>query len=139
MVHSSQALVIPTAQSAKPVLVRLTDAERAVLTVIGPDGGEYDWRAWSFAPLCEETGLERRIVRRACRSLTRKGLAAFEIGLWSEDWDRPAGAGYRSTAAGRQHFYSALLAEEATANAMGISALRGNEPSQNPLQEGVKP
>lgn len=38
-------------------------------------------------------GTARAGVRRACRSLARKGLAEYHKGLWTEDGE-PAGAGY---------------------------------------------
>lgn len=49
-----------------------------------------------FDPIVRETRLDRRQVRLACRSLKRKGLAEFSIGLWTDD-GTPAGAGYRAT------------------------------------------
>jgi hypothetical protein len=52
-----------------------------------------------FDPLARETGLDRKVVRRACRSLARKGLAEYGRGLWSEDGE-PAGSGYAATRAG---------------------------------------
>jgi DNA-binding MarR family transcriptional regulator len=52
-----------------------------------------------FAPIMEETGLDRRAVRRACRRLARHGLAQYEKGLC--DWDGNfRGAGYAITAKG---------------------------------------
>lgn len=89
-------------------LVRVTPNERAVLDILAPDGGDLDWRAYSFRPLVKQTGLDRRLVRLACRSLARKGLAAFEKGLWTEDGE-VAGAGYRATD-------------------KGVSALRARQP-----------
>lgn len=53
----------------------------------------------SFAPIMRETGLDRATVRRACRSLTRKGYAEYCRALWTEDGE-PAGAGYAATKAG---------------------------------------
>jgi hypothetical protein len=55
----------------------------------------------AFAYLGEETKLERKDVRRACRSLRRKGLTEFGAGLWSEDGEM-RGAGYAATRAGRE-------------------------------------
>lgn len=54
----------------------------------------------AFVYLGEETKLERKDVRRACRALRRKGLAEFGAGLWSEDGEM-RGAGYAATKAGR--------------------------------------
>ena len=53
-----------------------------------------------FQPLQDTTELSRHEVRRACRSLKRKGLASFMAGLWTEDGE-PAGSGYAITEAGR--------------------------------------
>ena len=53
-----------------------------------------------FAPLEEQTGLDRKTVRRHVRALARQGLAEYFRGLWSED-GTPAGAGYCITDAGR--------------------------------------
>jgi hypothetical protein len=41
----------------------------------------------------------RTAVRRACRSLARKGLAEYHKGLWTMD-GVPGGAGYAATMAG---------------------------------------
>jgi hypothetical protein len=42
---------------------------------------------------------ERKMIRRACRSLARKGLAEFHSALWSEDC-KLGGSGYCVTGAG---------------------------------------
>lgn len=54
-----------------------------------------------FRPLCDRTELDRRTVRRNVRALARKGLAEYFRGLWNEEGDAPAGAGYCITKAGR--------------------------------------
>lgn len=79
---------------------KINPKERLVLDYIGETGGDLDWCAYSFAPIMKNTGLTRPEVRRACRSLARKGLTAFERALWTEDGEM-VGAGYRATAAGR--------------------------------------
>ncbi len=53
-----------------------------------------------FAPIIEDTGLDRQTVRRHVRALARKGLAEYFRGLCNED-GQPAGAGYCITDAGR--------------------------------------
>lgn len=53
----------------------------------------------SFAPIMRRTRLSRKVARRACRSLARKGLASFRNGLWTEDGDL-YGSGYMATEAG---------------------------------------
>ena len=52
--------------------------------------------AFPFEPIAVNTGLDRKVVRRACRSLARKGLAQFIRGLW-DDEGNPAGSGYGPT------------------------------------------
>lgn len=73
--------------------------EWKVLAVLG-EGVEYDFGFWGFAGIMKQTGLDRKTVRRCCRSLRRKGLALFESGLWTDEGE-PAGSGYCSTAKGR--------------------------------------
>lgn len=70
-------------------------AEKRVLRFLVDQGGEY----FSFAPIMLETRLSRKVVRLACRSLARKGLASFRNGLWTEDGDL-YGSGYTATEAG---------------------------------------
>ncbi len=76
----------------------MTDTERRVLRSLGdlPEG-HYS----PFAPICDEWGLDRKAVRRACRSLARRGLTEFRAGLWNEDGET-AGAGYGLTPAGKE-------------------------------------
>lgn len=123
MVHSRDAL-IPTCREATKAAKRLTPNERAVLSFIGPDGGDVDWRAWNFKGIGRETGLERNLVRRACRSLTRKGYAAFEKGLWSEDGG-PRGSGYRATDAGKHLYWLALTDEQPSPHLTALIAALG--------------
>lgn len=52
-----------------------------------------------FEPIMRRTRLSRKVVRRACRSLARKGLASFRNGLWTEDGTL-YGSGYMATEAG---------------------------------------
>lgn len=54
----------------------------------------------SFGQIGHETGYPRAAVRRACRLLTRHGLARYSNGLWNDDG--PAGAGYGITTEGQQ-------------------------------------
>ncbi len=79
--------------------MKLNTIERQVLGFLtetwGDDGGY-----WSFAGICSNLQLERKQVRRACRSLARKGLAEYLRAGWSDEG--PAGAGYGSTRAGRE-------------------------------------
>lgn len=56
-----------------------------------------------FAHISRRTRLKRKAVRRACRSLARKGLAEYARGLFTCDGD-PYGAGYAATSAGLDYF-----------------------------------
>lgn len=82
--------------------MKVTDKEKSVLTALVEDYDTSGWDEtgfWSFDPLAKKTGLERRIVRLACRSLARKGLAKFMRGLVNMDGEM-AGAGYGATKEG---------------------------------------
>lgn len=57
------------------------------------------------ALLC--TGLDRKIIRRACRSLARKGLAKCCHGLCDEDGNF-RGSGYIATKAGASLMFNRL-------------------------------
>ena len=82
--------------------MKLTDNERAVLAVLADDNHLY----FSFDGIGEclsmdhEITLTRKEIRRACRSLARKGLAEYSRGLWNDD-GVPAGSGYGATKMGR--------------------------------------
>ena len=52
-----------------------------------------------FRPLSERTGLDVKLTRRIVRQLSRKGLAKFQSGLWTDEGE-PAGSGYGITDAG---------------------------------------
>jgi len=58
-----------------------------------------EWNYVNFKTLSEDTKMDRSEVRRIVRHLTRKGLAEFAKGLWTEDGD-PYGSGYCITAKG---------------------------------------
>jgi len=75
----------------------MNQAETAVLTFLA---GESEEQYWPFAPIMRETSLDRATVRKACRSLARKGYTAYMKALWNDFG--PAGAGYAATAAGRK-------------------------------------
>ena len=83
---------------------KLTENERLVLCVLCAKPDE-DFPFLSFAPICEGTKLDRKVVRRACRSLARKGLAEYERGLWNQSCE-PCGAGDGATAAGKGLIYA---------------------------------
>jgi hypothetical protein len=77
----------------------LNENERKVLSALAEDYDDLEWRAWYFRGLVADTKLNLSQVRRACRSLAKKGLAKFERGLFNEDGET-AGSGYRATRLG---------------------------------------
>lgn len=79
--------------------MRLNEKEHTILEALADSYHPEEWGAYSFAPLSKKVGLEIKEVRRACRSLARKGLAQYERVLVDSD-GVPAGAGYRATEEG---------------------------------------
>lgn len=79
--------------------LNLPHAQRKVLVFLAERWNE-DFGYLPFEPISRNTGLDVRLVRRACRALTRKGLAEFARGLWREDGG-PGGSGYAATESGR--------------------------------------
>lgn len=79
----------------------MTPTERTVLEVLasGEDYGGFCY--FNFAGICGKTGLDRKTIRRACRSLARKGLAEYGSALWNADGE-VGGAGYCATPEGRK-------------------------------------
>lgn len=61
-----------------------------------------------FRAIGRRARVNRKIVRRSCRSLARKGLAQFSRGLWSEDGE-PRGSGYAATKAGSERADAKLV------------------------------
>lgn len=83
-----------------------TPNEIKVLALLA-SGGE-DFGVMSFAGIARYVRLARKDIRRACRSLKRKGLAEFYRGCWTEDGE-PFGSGYGATKAGREAADAALV------------------------------
>lgn len=79
--------------------MKVNENEIKVLRQLAEEYSPDEWSAYSFAPLSRITGLDLKVVRRACRSLAKKGLAQYERTL-VDDEGRPAGAGYRATEEG---------------------------------------
>ena len=78
----------------------LSPNQRAVLeALVAACREDSDFCCLNFDALSERAGLDRKLVRRACRYLARKALAEFQKGLWT-DCGEPAGAGYGATPAG---------------------------------------
>ena len=83
--------------------VKLSENERKVLAVLIDGGGEESECGFFPFQSIKAAGaldLEVKQIRLACRSLKRKGMAAFCAGLWNDDG--PAGAGYAATNAALQ-------------------------------------
>jgi hypothetical protein len=80
---------------------RLNGNESTVLAILTEQGGEDSECGFlGFKGIEHEMpSLERQAIRRACRSLARKGLARYAKGLWTDD-GRPGGSGYAATKAG---------------------------------------
>lgn len=76
----------------------LTTEEARVLGALGHS--REDFGCYGFDDLALATGVDRKAVRRACRSLRERGLVEFHQTLWSEDGEM-MGAGYGATKAGR--------------------------------------
>lgn len=66
----------------------------ALVTYDGPEGQYYV----SFATISSDIGLDRKMVRRACRSLARKGLAEYQRTTWRDEG--VGGAAYGATKEG---------------------------------------
>ena len=82
--------------------MKLNENEKKVLMRLCccPDDPDYGGRFYAnFAGIMQDTKLDRKAVRRACRSLARKGLSEYGKGLCTEDGEL-AGSGYRATQAG---------------------------------------
>lgn len=88
--------------------VRLDEDQETVLAFLANTGGSCD-ACFSFGSIGADTGLDRRRVRLACRSLKRLGFAFYARGLWNDDGE-PRGAGYGLTRAGLFFAQSAGLA-----------------------------
>ncbi len=85
-------------------MASINDNERKVLAALVDAYSTYeDFCFKGFAGIMSFTGLDRKTVRRAARSLARKGLAQYGRGLWTEDGEM-AGSGYACTKAGAEQF-----------------------------------
>ena len=87
---------------------KLNEDMRLVLESLALNSGS-DWNCKGFASIAsdiESKKLDRKRIRFCCRALTRKGLAEFHRGLWTEDGE-PAGSGYCCTEAGRELIWNA--------------------------------
>lgn len=67
-------------------------------------GRGHDWTAFHLRCFVNDW-ITKDMARAICRSLTDRGFARYERGLWNEDGET-AGAGYRITDAGREYLNS---------------------------------
>jgi predicted GNAT superfamily acetyltransferase len=84
--------------------MRINEIERGVLKVlVAARESDSDFYFKNFASIKRSLPtyvyLDRAAIRRACRSLSRKGLAEYGKGLWNDDGE-VAGAGYAATREG---------------------------------------
>jgi hypothetical protein len=79
-------------------MTKINDNERKVLVILVDDWSS-DFPCYRFSFIARETKLEIPQVRRACRSLARKGLTQYVRGLFTEDGE-VAGSGYCATEKG---------------------------------------
>ena len=81
-------------------MAKLNPNERAVLRCLAQAQANsvFEPPYLPFAPIMARTGLDRRVVRLACRSLARKGYAGYSRGLCNDDG--LVGAGYGITKRG---------------------------------------
>jgi len=78
----------------------LSPVNLKVLKALNDSSGDFCFQ--SFATLMKETGLDRKVVRRACRFLARRGYAEFARGLWTDEGE-VAGSGYAATKEGLKY------------------------------------
>lgn len=83
----------------KVVIRKVNEKERKILEKLADEWHPDEWHAYSFKSLAKQTEMDVKDVRRACRSLARKGLAVYERVLVDMD-GIPAGAGYRASEEG---------------------------------------
>ena len=79
----------------------MNDKDQSILRFLASGGSSWEPWYFPFKPICQQTGMDRKEVRRRVRRLARNGYAEFCSGLWSED-GMPAGSGYCITKAGRE-------------------------------------
>ena len=79
-------------------LERVNENERKVLEVLAEEWSS-DTNCYFFKGIAAQTKLEIKQVRRACRSLAKKGYTEFVRGLFDDD-GMVAGSGYCATRKG---------------------------------------
>lgn len=78
--------------------MNLNDNECKVLAILADEYSD-EGRCYYFRSIAALSKLTIKEVRRACRSLAKKGFAKYERGLFNDDGE-VAGSGYGATEAG---------------------------------------
>lgn len=79
----------------------ISPTELACLRILAERYDDDEGNCYYFRSIAKETKLEIPLVRKAVRSLARKGLAEYMRGLFDQD-GMVAGSGYSCTAAGAE-------------------------------------
>ncbi|MBR9766471.1 MAG: hypothetical protein GYB53_23880 [Rhodobacteraceae bacterium] len=91
----------PEAMASYPAVQAFLD--RHVLQYMHDNSGGRGYGFFAFHLRCfVNDWITKDMARAICRSLTDRGYARYERGLWNEDGET-AGAGYRITEAGREY------------------------------------
>jgi hypothetical protein len=80
--------------------MNLNENENKVLAFLA-DQFSCDAVYWGFDGIAQHIKLDRKQIRRACRSLKKKGLAEYMCGLFNDDGE-VAGSGYGATKTGAE-------------------------------------
>ncbi len=94
--------------------IKISEREKACLKVLA-EHFEHDANCMYMRFIAKETKLTLVQVRRSVRSLARKGLAAYERGLFDDD-GKVAGSGYRATLEGAMMFNACIDCKDALAD-----------------------
>ena len=78
---------------------KINENERRILEFFAADYDPEEPAAYYFKGIIAHTGLDLKQVKRACRSLKKKGLAVYMRGLFDED-GKVAGSGYGASEEG---------------------------------------
>jgi hypothetical protein len=87
--------------------IKLSQRELCILETLDDAGGPDNYGYLSFRAIASCANLDPKVIRRAVRSLARKGFAQYGKGLWTDDGEL-AGAGYCCTEAGHNFLFPNL-------------------------------
>jgi len=126
-------------KETKDKTIKLNENEERVLKHLAEGYDSSGWGEgsyWSFDPIARNLNIERRLVRLACRSLARKGLAEYARGLFNVDGEM-MGAGYGATLAGASLFNHCDNCDQLTRYEYNIDAKTGEDTYISDKNEGV--